>query len=83
MISVCEITSNIKKKLLTTFYGYNLKLGEFTVVSQPIRLILVDWLYAKGFLFRVRLFLVRFFKNIFYGTQIFFFYGTPIFNFFL
>ena len=35
--------------LAASFYsaGKEAKLGEFTMVSQPIRLILVDWLYAK------------------------------------
>jgi hypothetical protein len=48
------------------------------MVSQPIRLILVDWLYPKDFLSRVRLFQVRFFfifmetKNNLYGTPILF-----------
>ena len=58
---------------------FNSKLGEFTMVSQPIRLILVDWLYPTDFLFRVRLFQVRFFyfffmepKNNLYGTPILF-----------
>jgi hypothetical protein len=44
---------------LTLKLGSELQLGEFTMVSQPIRLILVDWLYTKEFLFRVRLFQVR------------------------
>ena len=49
------------------------------MVSQPIRLILVDWLYPTDFLFRVRLFQVIFFlfffmepKNNLYGTPILF-----------
>jgi hypothetical protein len=30
-------------------FHYLTKLGEFTMVSQPIRLILVEWLYPKDF----------------------------------
>jgi hypothetical protein len=41
----CSAWSKAKAQRLTQRFGSkcNTKLGEFTMVSQPIRLILVDW----------------------------------------
>ena len=54
------------------------KLGEFTMVSNPIRLILVDWLYAKrkphGLRFCLFLVILSFLSSSFFfeGALIFF-----------
>jgi hypothetical protein len=58
-----------KSKKLTETHKKQ-ELGEFTMVSQPIRLILVDWLYPKDFLFRARLFQLDFFIFFLWNPKI-------------
>ena len=60
----------IQTKIAQHLRKNKVELGEFTMVSQPIRLILVDWLYPKDFLISVRLFQVRFFKFFLWNPKI-------------